>query len=410
MSFADRLHQRLARVTASNRFIAEIDGLRFLAIAPVVIFHVRNYLEVHPVAAYAPPPEADWAARLALHGHYGVQLFFIISGFVLALPFARAYAHGLPRVGLREYFVRRLTRLEPPYVVAMLGCFALLVFVRGDRAADLLPHLAAGLVYQHGTIYGELNPVNLVAWSLEVEVQFYLLVPLLATVFAVRGRTRRRALLASAAALLVLWQATLMPAGGRVALSLLNYLQYFLAGFLLADLYLHEMREAPPKRWAWDAVALAGWPLLLFVCEWRGLAHAVFAPLALLLFCAAFCGRLTNRVLTNRWLTAVGGMCYTIYLIHFQLLSAFEKAAGGLSFTDHFGTNLLLHCALFAPVVLAFGAAYFLLVEKPCMRRDWPRRLATKARALLTRRPRERAPRAAEEELPCGSAVSRASR
>src|SRR5918997_508905 len=117
MSFADRLHARLRRVTASNRFIAEVDGLRFLAIAPVVVFHVRNYLTVHPVAQYAPPVEADWAARLALHGHYGVQLFFIISGFVLALPFARAHAGKQPRVKLKEYFLRRLTRLEPPYVV-----------------------------------------------------------------------------------------------------------------------------------------------------------------------------------------------------------------------------------------------------------------------------------------------------
>lgn len=407
MSFADRLHARLARVTTSNRFIAEVDGLRFLAIAPVVVFHVRNYLTVHPVAAYAPPVEADWAARLTLHGHYGVQLFFIISGFVLALPFARGYARGLPRVNLRRYFLRRLTRLEPPYVVAMLGCFALLVLVRGDRAADLLPHLLAGLFYQHGAVYGELNPVNLVTWSLEVEVQFYVLVPLLATVFAVRGKTLRRALLASSAALLVLWQATLMPTGGRVALSLLNYLQYFLAGFLLADLYLEEMREAPRKSYAWDAVALAGWPLLLVVCEWRALAHAVFAPLALLLFCAAFRGRWTNRVLTNRWLTAVGGMCYTIYLVHFQLLSAFEKAAGGLALTNGFAANLLLHTLLFAPVVLLLGAAYFLLIEKPCMRHDWPRRLLTKARKVFAGRASRGEEK--EEELPCVTAVGRAS-
>lgn len=407
-----RVYERLSRVTSSGDFIAEVDGLRFLAIAPVVVFHVRNYLLAHPVADYAvAPPDLDWAARLAGRGHYGVELFFVISGFVLALPFARHHLEGAPGVDLRRYFLRRLTRLEPPYVVVMLGCFALLVLLKGN-AAELWPRLAAGLTYTHGIIYGGMNPVNLVTWSLEVEVQFYVLVPLLATVFAVRGRARRRLLLGAAAVLLVACQATLMPAGGRVAMSLAGQLQYFLAGFLLADFYLNEMREgAERKSLAWDAVALAGWPLLVVVCEWRGLAHAVFAPLALVLFCAAWRGRLTNRVLTNRWLTVVGGMCYTIYLIHFQLLSAFEKTAGSLGLTDSFALNLLLHTLLFAPVVLACGAAYFLLIEKPCMRHDWPRRLWTRTRALLARRMTARDPGAKdEEELPCVTVIGRASR
>src|SRR4051812_10470409 len=89
-ALSDRLYKSLSRVTSSGAFIAEIDGLRFLAIAPVVIFHVRNYLAAHPVAAYVAPPESDWAGLITRHGHYGVQLFFVISGFVLALPFAKS--------------------------------------------------------------------------------------------------------------------------------------------------------------------------------------------------------------------------------------------------------------------------------------------------------------------------------
>lgn len=385
-SVADRLFARLSRVTSSGVFISEIDGLRFLAIAPVVIFHVRNYLTVHPVAAYATPPELDWAARLVSHGHYGVELFFVISGFVLALPCAKSRLKGTPPVGLRKYFVRRLTRLEPPYFVVMLGCFLLLTLVKGEGAAGYGPHLAAGLFYLHGAVYGGLNPVNVVAWSLEIEVQFYLLMPLLATVFAVRGKSRRRALIVAAAAATVVLQATLIPAASRLSWSLLNFLQYFLAGFLLADLYLCEMNEAPRRSFAWDFVTLAGWPLLWLVCWWPTLARAAFAPLALLLFCAAFRGRLTNRLVTLRGVTVVGGMCYTIYLIHFQLLSAFEKAAGRVSLTSHFSVNLLLHFLLFAPVLLAVSAAFFLLVEKPCMRRDWPQRLWRRVRAALARR------------------------
>jgi peptidoglycan/LPS O-acetylase OafA/YrhL len=383
-SLSERLHASLSRVTSSGAYIAEVDGLRFIAIAPVVIFHVRNFLAVHPVAAYAAPPEADWAGLVTRHGHYGVQLFFIISGFVLALPFAKSRAGGEP-VSLRGYFKRRLTRLEPPYLLVMVGSFVLLLLVKGGGSYELWPHLVVGLAYLHGLTYAELNPVNLVTWSLEVEVQFYLSMPLLAAVFAVRRAALRRALIVFAGAACVALQAAFVSEGGRLYWSLANYLQYFLAGFLLADWYLSMAGKESRRGFAWDFASLLGWPALLLVCEWSGLARAAFAPLALLLFVAAFRGRVTNKLVTSRWVTVVGGMCYTIYLTHFQLLSAFEKAFGGVSFTEHFSLNLLLHAALFTPVLLAFGAAFFLLVEKPCMRRDWPRRLALRFRKLLAR-------------------------
>lgn len=382
----ERVYARLSRVTMSGEFIAEVDGLRFLAIAPVVVFHVRNYLIANPVADYAAPPEADWAALVTYAGRYGVQLFFVISGFILALPFARHYIEGAPRVELRRYFLRRLTRLEPPYVLVMLGCFALLVLLKGG-AAELWPHLAASLTYTHGVVYGRPNPINLVAWSLEVEVQFYLLMPLLAAVFAVRGKLARRALIVGAAAAAVAFQTAFITGEGRLSRTLPNYLQYFLAGFLAADLYLCGAFGRGRRGARWDLAAAAALAALVWVGGWPGLARAAFAPLALLLFCAAFRGRLSNRLFTLAPVTVVGGMCYTIYLIHFQLLSAFEKAAGRLALTDHYWVNLLAHAALFAPVLLVSSAAFFLLVEKPCMRRDWPRRLGRRARAVFARRP-----------------------
>ena len=262
-----------------------------------------------------------------------------------------------------------------------------MLLVKGETAAGLWPRLVAGLFYLHGPVYGETNPVNIISWSLEIEVQFYLLMPLLATVFAVRGKWRRRACVVAAAAAAVALQLTVIRAKSTLAFSLLNYLQYFLAGFLLADLYLNEMREAArARRFAWDFVTLLGWPLLWLVCVRYEVARVAFAPIALVLFCAAFRGRLTNFLVTRRWVTVVGGMCYTIYLVHFQLLSAFEKAFRGVSLTDNFTVNMLLHLLLFLPVLLAASAAFFLLVEKPCMRRDWPRRLWLRLRALTRRR------------------------
>src|SRR5207247_1554150 len=119
--------------------------------------------------AFSTPPEREGLSRLLVHGHYGVQFFFIISGFILALLFASHHIHGTSRTRLSAYFTRRLTRLEPPYIVTLILLCALIVLVKGEELRTLLPHLGAGFLYLHNIIYGSGNRLDGVAWSLEVE-------------------------------------------------------------------------------------------------------------------------------------------------------------------------------------------------------------------------------------------------
>src|SRR5437667_40038 len=115
-SFSRRLLVRLSRETSSGRFIPEMDGLRFVAIAMVVLFHLNGYLTAKAVSPqYAFTARSDWITQVALVGFRGVELFFVISGFILGLPFAAHHIAGAPRVSLSKYYLRRLTRLEPPY-------------------------------------------------------------------------------------------------------------------------------------------------------------------------------------------------------------------------------------------------------------------------------------------------------
>ena len=165
-----RLLARLSRETSSGRFIPEMDGLRFVAIGMVVIFHLNSYLlaSLHDSGSL---PRSDWLRPIALVGFRGVELFFVISGFLLGLPFAAHHLKNASPVSLRKYYLRRLTRLEPPYIVAMLGLFAVAVSIQGKTAANLYPHLAASLFYLHNLIFGSPSPAMGVAWSLEVEVR-----------------------------------------------------------------------------------------------------------------------------------------------------------------------------------------------------------------------------------------------
>jgi peptidoglycan/LPS O-acetylase OafA/YrhL len=106
----------LRRQTSGRAFIAEIDGLRFIAILSVVLCHIATQVYSQPHGIAIGNTLAPWFSN----GRRGGRLFFVISGFILCLPFARHHLSGAPPVRLRNYFLRRLTRLEPPYVMWIL--------------------------------------------------------------------------------------------------------------------------------------------------------------------------------------------------------------------------------------------------------------------------------------------------
>src|SRR5215207_5274847 len=119
---------RFKRVTYSTSYLPEIDGLRFLAIfSVVVIMHITGYMNVKFYNDQLIA-EGYWQ-RMVLGGGGGVSLFFIISGFILSLPFAKWRLTGGRPVLLQNYYLRRLTRLEPPYVIALVIFFIAQVWI-----------------------------------------------------------------------------------------------------------------------------------------------------------------------------------------------------------------------------------------------------------------------------------------
>lgn len=367
---------RLRRTTSSGRVIAEIDGLRFVAIATVVLYHLNGFL-ASKGSGYSSDPSRSWSARLLEHGHVGVQLFFVISGFILALPFASHYLKGTDRVSKRTYFARRLTRLEPPYIVTMLFFFVMLGAAVGRDWGELTRHLVASLFYVHNAIYGTNSLINSVAWSLEVEIQFYLLVPFLARLFAIRAPGARRGAIVALGLAAIAFQALFIsPETPRLRLSILDQLQFFLVGFLMADIYLTDWRSTPEPAGGWDLATLMGWPLIpILFSVAPAVVPWVLPGLLLVLYCAAFRGTWSRRLFRNVWLTTIGGMCYTIYLLHYPFIWLMARQTMRLRLTDNFDGEYLWQVALILPALLLVCTAFYLLIERPCMRPDWPRRL-----------------------------------
>ena len=378
-SFADALADALSRVTSSGEVIPEIDGLRFVAISSVIAFHlVVNYLPWSGRSATFPSPDqwliagqGSWVLLPAFCGFFGVHLFFVISGFILALPFARRRFAGLPPPGLKSYYLRRVTRIEPPYVLCMIVCFFHLAYRTGD-ATSAVPNLLASLTYSHGLIYGDYSLINGVAWSLEVEIQFYVLVPLLVWMFAIEPVAVRRALFAvliASLALLSQWYVT--PTDHpRLSLTLVKYLHYFLAGFLLADVYLtKDGRRA--RSVAWDVATLLAAAIIPVVLirhpEWSFLLPFV----VLLLYAGFFEGRTANRLITGRWIVIAGGMCYTFYLYHAWMIVILMKRTIRLASPSRpLAADFLLQCLLIYPIIFAACSLLFVWTEKPFMRRS----------------------------------------
>ncbi len=230
--------------------MATHDRIRGIMQLSVVAFHLYEYLRVKS----GIPPLGVIGTALH-HGLRGVPLFFAISGFILGRPFAQHYIRGAEPPRLKSYFLRRLTRLEPPYIISMLVFFALLALSGRHETA----HLLASLAYVHNLIYAAPSTISSVAWSLEVEVQFYCLIPLIGVLYKAPRMVRRTVLLTAMLAGVI----HLFAIPDRLHLSILGWVQCFAAGLLLADLHTDDWN--PEQHWGFDLLSLALWPAIFLL-------------------------------------------------------------------------------------------------------------------------------------------------
>ena len=393
--WADVVLVRLSRVTSGQKLIPEIDGLRFVAIASVFAYH-SNTLAVRERALLSgwQDPERlaawfdeSWLTASLAKGYLGVDLFFAISGFILGLPFARHFREGTPPVDLASYFGRRLSRLEVPYLLSLFLAFGIAALLTGN-----LPwaHLAASCFYIHGLVFGHHSAINPVSWSLEIEVQFYCLAPLLSLTFLPGARWVRIGLLLGLAGLSIYLRTQCRPwlVEWHLHDSILEKLHCFAAGFIAVDLFLEDRTSEQSRREGWyDAAGVLGltwifWPIRYSeLIEW-----SCFLPACLAIMTAALRGRVLRGLLRNRWVATLGGMCYSIYLIHYGAMTLASRAIGEdlARVFDQPALNALLFLAVMVPIALAPSAAFFVFVERPCMRRGWSTMLA---RQILGRSP-----------------------
>lgn len=367
------------RITTSGRFIPEIDGLRFIAIVSVIFYHLNLFFSVKDVAQYKDAIDYSYLYHFLYHGDLGVPLFFVISGFILGLPFANFYIQKAKPVSLKKYFLRRLTRLEPPYILVMTILLLGAVFVAQTLSVkDGLFSYFASIIYSHDFIYpGVLPKLNVVAWSLEIEVQFYILAPLLAYLFSINSVKSRRLLLVGITLIFLIINAyCTFPVK-----SLLEYLQYFLVGFLLVDLYVSKSSIVGEKT-KFDPIIGFCFFIIIWLFDktdfslpFQKLVWDIIQLTSIFFFYYYVLFRKVFKVLSLKIITNIGGMCYSIYLLHYPLISIVGNPLLKVSFSEYSFINVTVYTVILLSTILLISAGYFLLVERPCMDKDWVKKV-----------------------------------
>lgn len=349
-------------VSRDRSRLGELDLLRLVAALLVVAFHYmaasRSLWGVAPTRIFPS------VAPVTVLGLLGVELFFIISGFVILMSV-------LGR-GAGEFAASRFTRLFPAYWFSVVAIF-LLYACTGLRA--FRPNLSpTGYVINLTMLQRGMgvNDASGVYWSLWVELRFYVLMGLLALI----GITLRRVLIFMAAWLML--AAYGVGTGALETVLLPHHAPYFVAGMAFYIIYRHGSSLIP-----WTLVA-GSWALALREAtqrvagrvklvgvrdfpayEWTAMVAItiIFALMALVAVHAL--GRL-------RWrgLTTLGALTYPLYLLH-QSVSAIIIPA----LDDRINPWLIVAITLAASMGLSYLVWRF--VEKPVQRLLKPHLIAS---------------------------------
>lgn len=357
--------QPRAEAAVARRRLVGLDGMRGLAALFVVLHH--SWLSSFPGF---PANNGPWWTGWLVYGHLAVVVFIVLSGFSLAVAPARA---GWRLDDLRQFARRRARRILPPYWPALLlSCVVAWTLVPqpGEGPPTVKSVLVYGLLLQD--VFGAPSP-NGAFWSIAIEAQLYLALPLMLLVLRRFGAVA----MLTAVALPVAAIGVLAPSSSFVHLFLRFTPQFaalFALGVLAAGVVSPGAR-ALPWHWlsllaaapvvAWIAIAGPVWTVHHYY--WIDLAAGPAVAMAL---AAIATGRPTPlvRFLDTRPIRSLGSFSYSLYLIHAPIVVTIHQ----LVIEPHVAEGLPEFLATFALAVPAavVGARLFAAVfELPFTRR-----------------------------------------
>ncbi|MFC5830082.1 acyltransferase family protein [Nonomuraea insulae] len=336
----------------------EIDGLRLLAALCVVLYHYVFSGWAGGKTSVTFVTESGWAK----YGYLGVDLFFLISGFVVLMS-----AWGRSP---RQFVVSRIVRLYPAYWVGIaITAVVTVALGQGLFQVSLTQVLANLTMFQS---VPNIANVDVVYWTLWTEMRFYLIM----LVFTWIGMTKGRIMVAlwGWLALTFLVELGVLPGLADLVVQS-EFSHYFIAGMALFMLYRFGLN--------WQIALLV--PIALGNAVYRAIGYAeavgerysvtyspvvITAVVVLIFLIMTFVALRVTHSLARPWLVTAGALTYPLYLLHAHIgFILFARLEGSIN----------KYVLLVAMIVVMLGAAYLVyrFVERP---------LAPRLKRLLSKR------------------------
>lgn len=168
-------------------YLYALDGLRAISLIFVVMFHTWQQSWIYANIQLTPSIKLFDFDIIQRFGYVAIDTFFVLSGFCLFYPIARDMFGESKFGGWKQFFIKRLRRIYPAYILIL--AFALIfpkfsyAIYDTQNTAQVIRHLVSHLLFLHNTDAGTIMSMVPTSWTMSVEVQFYLLFPLICIPF-----------------------------------------------------------------------------------------------------------------------------------------------------------------------------------------------------------------------------------
>jgi peptidoglycan/LPS O-acetylase OafA/YrhL len=349
----NKIHNR----NIKNNINLELNGLRGLACLLIFFFHCW-------ILSGSPDirPALGILYLLPLHGAYAVDLFFVLSGFFIILPYVEIDGKPLRKVTLSEYYKKKFVRIFPPYYINLLVMFGVVVpivlgsdFLFSTHGMQMLLAHLSFLQYLHPASSSSLG-MNGALWTLSISFQFFLIFPFIKNMF-IGGKKKIFLYLVIFIIISVWWKYQAwfnMDLLLKIAMNSVSQygvdeftirfflsnqlpgnLSHFAIGMFVGNLYINNKHKKVKISKSVNIVILAGFILALYSFKisnlslppwwyiWR-LCLAIGA--GCLIYLTAIDGpKIFKTVLQNKYLGCIGNLSYEIYLWHVLVLYILGK-------------------------------------------------------------------------------------
>lgn len=334
-------------VIKSQRF-EFIDGLRGLAALSVVLFHLHVAID-HLIPSAFP----SYLSQIFSFGYLGIQIFFVISGFVIAYSLRDIHINF---AYFFNFFIKRSLRLDPPYWI-VLGLTLLLAWVANltFKSSEFYPFTPLQILYNFFYL-PDLMQVPLivpVAWTLCIEFQFYIF-------FVFLGFLLQRLPLASPLALAIWTGLSIFSLLQNTSLAIVpikpvTFIPHWYSFFLGCCTCWSILGKVNKK------FLLLNYGIIALGSLWTTTPHASISLATALLISFAYFQEGLHRYLSQKIFQYLGTISYSLYLIHWPV---------GMKLV-HTGHKLISSNAVFLLFILSllltllFADLFYRLIERP---------------------------------------------